>query len=429
MSDKELIKICLREISRKSGLPDVDSLRQRDFEHLSAEIEQQTGILISVSTIKRLINGQFNRLPQVATLNAISACLGYDSWQDFRLKEHEKFNSSSESTPMPAPRKKKRWFSYKFFIPGIVIILFLMIVSYNYFSKNGTINEKEVSFSVKKITSNDIPNTVVFTYDVTKVNGDSFFIQQSWDRDRRVKIDKHDHTLTDIYYEPGYHNAKLIVNNKVVKTIDVSIPTKGWFFFSKPGLFKGLPTYIHPAAPVRDGKLFLTAEDIVNSKIDPQHENYYTYTFFPEAFNVDSDNFRFKARIRFTALKNVMCPTIMHEICGQRNSLYFFTTLPGCTGTINTNVGEHFMSGKTTDLSGFGCDIREWHNIEVIVKNMDAHFYIDQKKIFSKSYTKSSGLITGLIFSSNGLCEIDDIALTGTGDKVVYQNDFSNKTP
>ncbi|MCF6404866.1 hypothetical protein L3C95_18345 [Chitinophaga filiformis] len=426
MNDKELIKICLLEIVCKSGFSDPESLRQRDFEHLSGEIEKNTGILISVSTIKRLLNGQFNRLPQVATLNAISTYLGYESWQDFRSRQQEKMNSAGEEAP-PLPDEvtegRKRRVSYKWFIPAAVL-LFLMIVSYTYFSKTDTVNEKDVSFSVRKITSNDIPNTVVFTYDVSKVDGDSFFIQQSWDRDRRVRIDKNSHTLTDIYYEPGYHNAKLIVNNKVVKTIDVSIPTNDWFFFSKPELFRGLPTYIHAATPVKEGKLTLTREDIVNSKIDPQQENFYTYTYFPEVFKADSDDFRFRARMRFTALKNVMCPMIMQEICGQHNSLYFFTTLPGCTGTIDANVGEHYMSGKTTDLSAFGCDIRQWHNIEVNVKNKEARFYIDQKEIFSRSYTKSSGLITGLIFSANGLFEIDDISLTGPDGKVVYENDF-----
>jgi len=427
MTDKELIKICLWEIICKSGFSDPESLRQRDFEHLSAEIEKGTGILISVSTIKRLLNGQFNRLPQVATLNAISTYLGYDNWQDFRARQQEKTNSEEGGatlTPAQLPEDKKRRVPYKFFIAGAAVILFLMIVSYTYFSKRAVINEKDISFSVRKITNNDIPNTVVFTYDVSKVNGDSFFIQQSWDRDRRVRIDKNNHTLTDIYYEPGYHNAKLIVNDKVVKTIDVGIPTNDWFFYSKPALFRGLPTYIHPAAPVKDGKLTLTPEDIISSKIDPQHENFYMYTFFPKEFNVDSDNFRFKARMKVTILKNVMCPMIMQEICGQHNSLYFFTTLPGCTGTIDANVGEHYMSGKNTDLSAFGCDIREWHNIEVIVKNKMARFYIDQKEIFSKAYTKSSGFITGMIFSSNGLCEIDNIELTGLDGKVVYKNDF-----
>jgi hypothetical protein len=61
----------------------------------------------------------------------------------------------------------------------------------------------------------------------------------------------------------------------------------------------------------------------------------------------------------------------------------------------------------------------------VIVKNKEARFYIDQKEIFSKSYTRSAGLITGLTFSSNGLCEIDHIELKGLDGKVFYENDFN----
>jgi hypothetical protein len=103
----------------------------------------------------------------------------------------------------------------------------------------------------------------------------------------------------------------------------------------------------------------------------------------------------------------------MYEVCAQRNALVFFTTLPGCTGNINTNVGEHFISGKTTDLSGFGCDIRQWHDIEVVVKNKEARFHIDEKEVFSKHFTKSDGAVTGLTFSSNGLYEIDYVGLKG----------------
>ena len=46
------------------------------------------------------------------------------------------------------------------------------------------------TFSAAKVTGNDLPNTVVFTYDVTAVTADSFFIQQSWDRTRRVRVDE-----------------------------------------------------------------------------------------------------------------------------------------------------------------------------------------------------------------------------------------------
>lgn len=429
MSDKELIKICLAEVSRKSGYPDPGSLRQRDLEHLSAEIEKTTGTLISISTIKRLLNGQFNNLPQVATLNAIAAYLGYESWQEFRkvkLSETspaEKVKPVQEQqVPKPATRRK----SPRVVVAVVLALLFMIVVSLTYFSRSDTPNEKDISFTVKKVTNNDIPNTVVFTYDIDKIKGDSFFIQQSWDRDRKVRIEKNKHTLTDIYYEPGYHNAKLIVDNKVVKTIDVSIPTKDWFFFTKPGLFKGAPAYINAATPVKNGVLTLTREDIVNSKVDPEQQNFYYYTLFPEKSDVVSDNFSLKTRILFKTINNVTCPMIVHEVCGQSNSLYFFTTLPGCTGNIDLNVGEHFLSGKTTDLSAFGADIRQWQDVEVIVKNKEANFYINGQKVYSKSYTKSPGLITGLAFMSNGLVEIDHIELKGLDGKMVYENNFNN---
>ena len=37
----------------------------------------------------------------------------------------------------------------------------------------------------------------------------------------------------------------------------------------------------------------------------------------------------------------------------------------------------------------------------------------------------SDGLITGLGFSSNGLCEIDQIELKGLEGKLVYEIDFN----
>lgn len=430
MNDKELIRICLEEMSRKSGYADPNVLRQRDFEYMSDEIEKHTGTLISISTLKRLLNGQFNQLPQAATLNAITAYLGYNGWQEFR--KHKQQEEQHQETRQVQPvelagksiEKKTASISKKLFITATVILLFLLVASLTFFSRHNLVRVKDVTFSVKKTTQNDVPNTVVFSYDVENIPGDSFFIQQSWDRDRRVKIDKHQHTLTDIYYEPGYHNAKLIINDQVVKTIDVSIPTKGWFFFSKPGLFRGLPTHIQPATPVKNGVLSLTPADITAAKVNINLDNFYYYTLFPDKCNISTDSFRLKARIRFRAINNTMCPMIVHEICGQHNSIYFFTTLSGCTSNIGLNVGEHLLSGKTTDLSGFGGDIKQWQDIEVLVKDKQAHFYINNKEVFSQPYTQSAGLVTGLAFMSNGLCEIDHVSLKGLDGKVMYEDEF-----
>ena len=77
ITDRQLIETGMQELAARHGFPDLGALRQRDFEYLCARIEESSGTLISLSTLKRLLNGQYNRLPQVATLNAIAVNLGY----------------------------------------------------------------------------------------------------------------------------------------------------------------------------------------------------------------------------------------------------------------------------------------------------------------------------------------------------------------
>jgi len=331
MTDRELIEICIKEIAATSGYPDVKLLRQRDLEHLCLQVEKSSGIMISLSTMKRMVNGQFNRLPQIATLNAFALCLGYQNWQDFKTRKQQGAPPPAQPTlhptphlslhthpyphrpaqKVPPPRRKIPW---KLICSGLAVILVAITLSANHFSSrigSGTRNagpavvagtalvaDTAVVFTARKTTHNDIPNTVIFNYNIDNLPGDSFFIQQSWDRNRRVRIYKHKYTLTDIYYEPGYHNAKLFVNDQVIKTIGVSIPTDQWFFYSKESLTRGYPSYITPTAPIRNGVLSLRPEDLLNSKIDPQKPQVFLYTYFPGKMEAEGDNFHLTTKIR-----------------------------------------------------------------------------------------------------------------------------------
>src|ERR1700753_3388861 len=80
-----LVNICMAELCKKAGFADSKNMVQRDLIYLCERIGSQTGVIISLSTIKRLLNGQFSRLPQIATLDAIAVTAGYQNWQDFKL--------------------------------------------------------------------------------------------------------------------------------------------------------------------------------------------------------------------------------------------------------------------------------------------------------------------------------------------------------
>ena len=84
MFDYHHIVLCKKQIEKKL-YPDHDSvkLKQRDFNYLSVLIEEASGIVLSLSTLKRLWANDVKQ-PHPATLNALVSVLGYKEWNDFK---------------------------------------------------------------------------------------------------------------------------------------------------------------------------------------------------------------------------------------------------------------------------------------------------------------------------------------------------------
>jgi hypothetical protein len=424
MTDRQLIELGAQELAARHGFADWREMRQRDLEYCCERIEERSGILISLSTIKRIMNGQYNRLPQAATLNAISVYLGYADWPAFKAAKSAKVKGADtevlRESPEVLPVSRPGRVSRLVIAVGVFVCLVVILLSWDFFTASSLKTKSAASFSIRMTTQNAIPNTVVFTYDIDKVAGDSFFIQQSWDRNRRVRIGRNTHTLTDIYYEPGYHVAKLYANDRIVKTIDVSIPTDNWFFYSKESLLLGQPAYIRTDAPIHNGILGLDRQTLLANKIDPEKPQVYLYTFFPTKIGADADNFRLTARIRTTELRNTACPWIMPEVYCQRGFMYCTVTMPGCTGGISAEFGDQYLGGKTNDLSFLGVNVHQWHRLDIVNRNRQVTVSIDGKPVMTKEYGGSAGLITGLGFHSNGMAEVDSIRLDDVNGFVVY---------
>jgi hypothetical protein len=429
MTEQGIVRETLVKIFKKNGYEELDRLTQRDFDHISHEIEENTGTLISGSTIKRLLNGNFSRLPQIATLDAISGYLGYKSWQEYKLTSRFGEKNLTEekaihTTDVVAENRSGTLRKFTLVSMISLIVGIVVIVVFIQFSDTKQLsNLDKASFSVRKNTYNEVPNTVVFNYNIDDVQADSFFIQQSWDKNRRVRIFKKNYTLTDIYYEPGYHVAKLIANDSIIRAVGISIPTDRWFLFAKDNP-SSKPEYITADNIVKDGMLGINENDILKSKIDIGKEKEYLYTFFPSKIEVNSDNYVLKTKIRMKQVKNNSCPYIMLEVFTQRYPMFFVTTSRGCASESMLQFGEQFIGGKDRDLAPLSSDVTQWHDIELSVKNRQVNIFLDHEKVFTTSYKNTSLLIAGLGFVSNGICEIDFIHLEGSDGKIVYENNF-----
>src|SRR5688572_9328193 len=118
MNEQALVKTSIIEIFNKNGFSDLTRMTQRDFDYIGEQLQQKSGILISGTTVKRLAHGEFTRLPQIATLNAIANYYNYKTWQDFKASKTE------EGPEKESAKKLRQRFSIKYLaIPVVIIIL------------------------------------------------------------------------------------------------------------------------------------------------------------------------------------------------------------------------------------------------------------------------------------------------------------------
>lgn len=424
IEDKELVQRCLSELKKQMGYAEHIRLSQRDMEHLIEAIEARTKILISLSTLKRILNGQFDRLPQTSTLNALTTFIGFTGWHDFKTQKLLENPASAYESALQAPSKQTKVRSKAWIGIGLCIL----IVAIAFLLKTPLLGSQnavdDIQFSARQTSAYNIPNSVVFNYNIDKVEADSFHFQQSWNERTKIGITKNSHTLTDIYYEPGYHKAKLIANGKVLKEVDVNITARDWFCYSKADFTELKPKYFSKGNAIHDGVLGVTDKAIEENGIDFGKDQIYFYTYCPKLMDVSGDNFSYKVRFRLRKIKSTHCPWLMTEVFCKNSFMYFTNTTPGCIGEINGKISEQELRGKTTDLSAFGCDLMQWQDLEIRVVNKHVTVYLDNKKIFEKPYEQSLGPIAGMGFTSNGICEVDKVSLEDLKGKVIYGNEF-----
>jgi hypothetical protein len=123
-------------------------------------------------------------------------------------------------------------------------------------------------------------------------------------------------------------------------------------------------------------------------------------------------------------VRDNLCPFVVPEVFCQHGAMYFKTTPTGCASESLLQFGEHFLHGKTSDLSAIGADVTEWIDIELINKDKRVTLYYNGSEVFSHTYKNTAGKITGLGFVSNGICKVDFVELKGANGEVAYEDDF-----
>lgn len=250
-----------------------------------------------------------------------------------------------------------------------------------------------------------------------------FYIQQSWNKDHRVAIDPAGSAVTSIYYESGFHRAKLIANDSIIATQPVHILSNGW----EPHLYRrdSDPEIIDLKNEnfIANGMLRLDSAMLAKRRIDFSNR-FHTRVTNSRVFDLHSDNFSFATPMKADRVFDQLCGWMDLIIVTEVHTFSVSWTEKGCEKYAAYKLGEISRSGNNNDLSALGCDIYNWQDLEIKVKGRHAAIYLNGKLTYEETYKQDFGKIVALIYIFDGTGSIDYAKLKDGQQQAIFQDDF-----
>lgn len=386
------ITICRQQIEQKLGRGKSETWQNQDFEKLSEQILLETGQVLSLSTLKRIWGKvKYNSRPNVTTLDVLAQFVGYEHWRAFENAQAH----GGQKGEVKTKRQQKGMYSSRI---GLYLlgILACFVLAFWFFQGTEQITQSlqysNLVFKSQALTLG-LPNTVVFEYDARHSNADSVFIQQSWDRSKRQKVDKKGKIHTSTYYIPGYYKAKLILNDSIVKEHDVFIETPGWIGFLDA---QPVPIYLTQAEIMRKDEWGFSQDQLRKYKLNTPQPLLFVLANVNKQFSkIDSTHFELEMQLQntFYSPGQDICQKTFVSILGSNGLVNIPFCKIGCVGEVSLIVGNKIVSGKTNSLAAFGVDFDEKIKLYCRLAKGSLNIFINGKLAFTTADPKIGKLV------------------------------------
>ena len=423
----ELLDRCKSHIEAHLEWGPSSAWTTQDFEELSFQIQEKTSQVISATTLKRIWGRvAYDSSPSRHSLDTLAAFLGHDNWRRF-TQSVTADSSSNDSVTQPAaavtvkPRRAVSLVAVSMLLLGGAIVLWLGGKSLPQPSEPDGVADN-IRFISRPLAS-DLPNTVIFEYDVRNVPADSFFIQQSWDSRRRTRISSDNNVLASTYFYPGFYNAKLIANDEVIQELPVHVKTDDWaaLLVEYPE-----PIYLPEESLLQNGTLTVSNAWLDEAGYSLDSEDYRLGYYYVQDFGpLHTDNFKMEAVIRH--IKPAVqrpCRGAQFMIRAENGMINFPLDVAGCAGVMHVMAGEVHHDGEKYDLSALGADYSSWQQISLDVKDKKIRFQVGTNAPYTLEFTDDMGKLVGLWFHFAGQGMIDEVTLSDGQDRIIYKESF-----
>jgi len=404
----------LRIIEDQLDWGDANTWQSKDFEILNQLIFEKTKVSLSSSTLRRVWGRvEYNHLPSGTTLDTLSKFAGFENWRAF-LKVDTSQVRAEKTTSSP---KVKQGIHFKSYLKITAITLVIatggLFVFYLVNKDSLHIDSGKYTFNSQKLAKG-IPNSVIFNYDATASPSDSVYIQQSWDPRTKTLVRKDMHQFTSVYYEPGFYQAKLVVNGKTVKQHRLMIPTTGWLGLVEN---KPVPFYLKASDFIfKDTlglNLYATSQKNTTMDFHPTVVKYYNVGNFTP---VPLINFSFSAQVKNEYKEgSAACQFVSVSLITDSGPIIINLSAKGCVSELNMICVNLIISGKTNNLSGFGVDFSDWVLVSCKNTGNKIQYFINDHLAYEAPMPSYKVKIVGLGFTFQGTGSVKNIELQNNG--------------
>jgi hypothetical protein len=416
MSTNPLLEKCLQRIAEEAGWGESSQWTHQRFSELSERILRKTGILISISSLKRLYGKTPSRHePQIGTKNALASFLGYKDWEEYI--ENNSLPVNEGHVKKNFPHKVRRRFVY------ITFLLLIFVAGIFFIQRHiEKRNLEKISFSGNYLTGTS-PGTVIINYDITGVK-DSIFID--WDDDftttSKELLDPGRNIISHHYVLPDLYKLTLVHKNKVIRKLNVNLETTGWRAYLE---YNNQTRYFPFDYERGTGNLEVDPEKAFNSGLFRKDEKVMVKYRLVKDFGISGDNCRFNARVaELKKVKSLDCFAVSFVLHGDSGKINLTFVQKDCIHKAFIRFGEKVLDGRYNDLSALSTDFTLWKNLEILIENQNLIVSIQDETRITLPFPLTMGNIRVILYDAPLSGALDFIQLTDTQSGITYFEGF-----
>ncbi len=413
MHENSYLEECIRMLERKLNQGPYSQWTASDFSVLSQQIFDATGKTVSDSTLKRIFGKKDageNYTPQLYTRNALVEYLGFRDWQQFK-------NELKAEGPSTHQIEKK----YPLGLTGILILCTVAMVVIIYFT--GVIGGGEKVWLKAERTSQTVPITTVFHYDVSEVK-DSVFID--FGNNTTVPLPKDKHTITEYYKAAGIFYPRILTRKKVLDSVRIVNFSAGWQGgYSPNDDYRMFIPFEDSAVFRQNDRLYIAPFDL---KIpDPLYNKgiYAEYRLMRD-FNVSLDNLEFSATVKNSPQEGgKLCYDVEIWLIGSDDNCKVRFVEPGCFRYGQLKISEEVFSGRYDDLSALARDLKNWTTICIKLESKQVTVQYNSSDILKQQYQNTLGKLLGFYFRFYGTGSLREVSIRNSKENsLIYKGNF-----